>query len=72
MPPTGKAKESCLVVVDVQYDFMPGGALAVANGDEVVPAINALLPRFENVVQDGLLAGTKVANRVTEQAVRIA
>jgi nicotinamidase/pyrazinamidase len=50
MPPTGKAKESCLVVVDVQYDFMPGGALAVANGDEVVPVINALLPRFENVV----------------------
>jgi nicotinamidase/pyrazinamidase len=50
MPPTGKAKESCLVVVDVQYDFMPGGALAVASGDEVVPVINALLPRFENVV----------------------
>ena len=50
MPPTGKGKESCLVVVDVQYDFMPGGALAVANGDEVVPVINALLPRFENVV----------------------
>jgi nicotinamidase/pyrazinamidase len=50
MPPTGKGKESCLVVVDVQYDFMPGGALAVAKGDEVVPVINALLPRFENVV----------------------
>ncbi len=50
MPPTGKGKEICLVVVDVQYDFMPGGALAVAKGDEVVPVINALLPRFENVV----------------------
>jgi nicotinamidase/pyrazinamidase len=50
MPPTAKAKETCLVVVDVQYDFMPGGALAVAKGDEVVPVINALLPRFENVV----------------------
>jgi nicotinamidase/pyrazinamidase len=48
MPQTGKA--SCLIVVDVQYDFMPGGALAVPNGDEVVPVINALLPRFENVV----------------------
>lgn len=50
MPPTAKARESCLVVVDVQYDFMPGGALAVAKGDEVVPVINGLLPRFENVV----------------------
>jgi nicotinamidase/pyrazinamidase len=50
MPPTAKPRESCLVVVDVQYDFMPGGALAVAKGDEVVPVINALLPRFENVV----------------------
>jgi nicotinamidase/pyrazinamidase len=48
MPRTGK--DSCLVVVDVQNDFMPGGALAVAKGDEVVPVINALLPRFENVV----------------------
>jgi nicotinamidase/pyrazinamidase len=48
MRPTGR--DSCLVVVDVQYDFMPGGALAVVKGDEVVPVINALLPRFENVV----------------------
>jgi len=43
-------KDNCLIVVDVQYDFMPGGALPVAKGDEVVPVINALLPRFENVV----------------------
>jgi nicotinamidase/pyrazinamidase len=52
MPRTGAAdkRHSCLVVVDVQYDFMPGGALAVAKGDEVVPAINALLPKFDNVV----------------------
>src|SRR5688572_836117 len=50
MPRTAKPRESCLVVVDVQYDFMPGGALAVAKGDEVVPVINTLLPRFENVV----------------------
>jgi nicotinamidase/pyrazinamidase len=35
------------IVVDVQNDFCPGGALAVAGGDEVVPVINALLPRFE-------------------------
>jgi nicotinamidase/pyrazinamidase len=50
MPPTAKGKDRCLVVVDVQYDFMPGGALAVPKGDEVVPVINALLARFENVV----------------------
>lgn len=31
-----------LIVIDVQSDFMPGGALAVAGGDEVVPAIHRL------------------------------
>jgi nicotinamidase/pyrazinamidase len=40
----------CLIVVDVQNDFMPGGALAVPRGDEVVPVINRLAARFENVV----------------------
>jgi len=40
----------CLVVVDVQNGFMPGGALAVPRGDEVVPVINRLAARFENVV----------------------
>jgi nicotinamidase/pyrazinamidase len=54
MPPTAAVnkagQDACLVVVDVQYDFMPGGALAVTQGDEVVPVINGLLPRFENVV----------------------
>lgn len=39
-----------LIVVDVQYDFLPGGHLAVANGDEVVPLINALARKFANVV----------------------
>jgi nicotinamidase/pyrazinamidase len=34
----------------VQNDFMPGGALAVRKGDEVVPLINRLAARFENVV----------------------
>ena len=41
---------ACLVVVDVQNDFMPGGALAVPRGDAVVPVINRLAARFENVV----------------------
>ena len=43
-------RNACLVVVDVQNDFMPGGALAVAKGDEVVPVINRLAQRFENMV----------------------
>jgi nicotinamidase/pyrazinamidase len=34
------------MVVDVQRDFCPGGALAVAGGDEIVPIINGLLPLF--------------------------
>jgi nicotinamidase/pyrazinamidase len=34
------------MVVDVQRDFCPGGALAVAEGDEVIPIINRLLPLF--------------------------
>lgn len=39
--------DDALVVVDVQRDFLPGGALAVPDGDQVVPAINRYLKRFE-------------------------
>jgi nicotinamidase/pyrazinamidase len=39
-----------LLVIDVQYDFCPGGALAVAGGDEIVPGINALMEEFPAVV----------------------
>lgn len=39
-----------LIVVDIQNDFVPGGALPVPRGDEVVPVANALMPRFEIVV----------------------
>jgi nicotinamidase/pyrazinamidase len=35
-------RDEVLLVIDVQNDFMPGGALAVAHGDEVVPVINRL------------------------------
>jgi len=45
-----KNKIKALVVVDVQNDFVPGGALAVPKGDEVVPVINQLLPDYELVV----------------------
>ena len=39
-----------LIVVDVQNDFCPGGALAVPKGDRVVPVINELMAEFELVV----------------------
>lgn len=43
-------REACLIVTDVQMDFMPGGALAVPRGDEVVPIINRLGEGFADVV----------------------
>ncbi len=42
--------DQALLVIDVQNDFCPGGSLAVEHGDEVVPVINALMPRFSLVV----------------------
>lgn len=39
-----------LIVSDLQYDFCPGGALAVKEGDAIVPLINELQERFELVV----------------------
>lgn len=38
-----------LLIVDVQNDFCPGGALAVKDGDGVVPGVNELAPRFRHV-----------------------
>ena len=43
-------EKTVLIVVDVQNDFCPGGRLAVAGGDEVVPVVNALGRRFAHVV----------------------
>lgn len=40
-----------LVIVDVQNDFCPGGALAVPDGDSIIPAINSLTEKFDIVVQ---------------------
>jgi nicotinamidase/pyrazinamidase len=39
-----------LIIIDVQNDFCPGGALAVQGGDEVVPVINAIIWKFNRVV----------------------
>ena len=35
-----------ILVIDVQKDFCPGGALAVAGGDDIVAPINALVPEY--------------------------
>ena len=43
-------KGTALIVIDVQNDFCPGGALAVANGDGVVGPINHLMTQYINIV----------------------
>ena len=40
--------KDALVIVDVQNDFCPGGALAVAGGDEVIPRLNGYIEKFTN------------------------
>lgn len=39
-----------LIVTDIQNDFLPGGALPVPRGDEVVPVANGLMPFYDVVV----------------------
>ena len=41
---------TALIIIDAQYGFMPGGGLAVADGDAILPVINRIAPRFANVV----------------------
>jgi nicotinamidase/pyrazinamidase len=45
-----RASEDVLLVIDVQTDFCPGGALAVADGGAVVPVTNRLMAQFAHVV----------------------
>ena len=45
-----RPENEALIVVDVQNDFCPGGALAVTGGDEIVPGINALMDEFSAIV----------------------
>lgn len=39
-----------LLLIDIQNDFFPGGALAVPHGDEIIPVANELMPQYELVV----------------------
>jgi len=51
--------QDVLLVVDVQNCFLPGGSLAVKDGDQVIPVINRIAPAFQNVIltQDWHTAG---------------
>jgi nicotinamidase/pyrazinamidase len=53
------SEHDVLLVVDLQNDFLPGGALAVPGGDAIIPIVNRLAPRFAHVVmtQDWHAAG---------------
>jgi len=65
----------CLILVDIQNDFLPGGALAVPDGDKVIPVANQLQPFFPLVVatQDwhpadhGSFAASHPGKKVFEQ-----
>jgi nicotinamidase/pyrazinamidase len=43
-------EKSALILVDVQKDFLPGGALAVTGGDQIVPIIKSIQPKFQFTV----------------------
>ena len=45
-----KFQSSALILVDIQNDFCPGGALAVAGGDQIIEAVNHLMPEFPLVI----------------------
>ena len=42
--------KTALIIVDIQNDFLPGGALAVANGDAVIALANQLAPKYDLTV----------------------
>ena len=41
-----RAANEAILVIDIQVDFCPGGALAVAGGDDIVAPVNAMVPEF--------------------------
>jgi nicotinamidase/pyrazinamidase len=44
------AATDALLIIDMQNDFLPGGSLAVANADQIIPDLNALADRFVHVI----------------------
>lgn len=49
-PEGRRMADKALIVIDLQNDFCPGGALAVAGGDEIVPLVNRLIVEHEHVI----------------------
>lgn len=45
-----KKHNKVLLIIDAQYDFVPGGSLAVPEGDKIIPVINDLLPKFNLII----------------------
>lgn len=43
-------KDAALILVDIQNDFCPSGALAVSEGDQIMPTVNRLMPEFPLVI----------------------
>lgn len=39
-----------LLLIDIQQDFMPGGSLAVADGNKIVPVVNNIIPKFDLII----------------------
>lgn len=48
--PLTPGPHDALLIIDVQNDFMPGGALAIADGDAIVPLINSVAKKFDHVI----------------------
>ena len=44
------SENTALLLIDLQNDFCPGGSLAVAEGDRVIPIANALMPYFKMII----------------------
>lgn len=43
-------EKTALLLVDIQNDFLPGGSLAVDEGDKIIPIVNALIPQYDLVI----------------------
>lgn len=72
-------ERDALLVIDVQRDFCPGGALAVPHGDEVVSVINQIAPLFPHIVmtqdwhpQNHLSFASRHAGRLAFEAIDVA
>lgn len=57
-----RAAGDALLIIDVQNDFLPGGALAVPQGDEVVPALNQYVDLFVEDIRSRGVHGCRLVD----------